>query len=276
MRPRKKMTHNNFFDAGSPFLAHPALTPERTRKELDNILSVLELPRGASVLDVGCGFGRHSLALAECGYQVTGVDPSAAMIQAALQRLSKVETHRAIQEPGVKAVDRPEVVQSTIPARSLIDFHQSKLEDFETDRRFDAALCLFTTLGQISISGDNRDLVPAVFDLLVPGGSFVVEVPQRDPAAAGLITQDRFGTPETFTLIKREYEPGDHTVTEVFTNVSPDKTESFRLAYRLYSRAELEAVLLEAGFSILACFGDYAGSPLTADSPSMLYFAESK
>jgi ubiquinone/menaquinone biosynthesis C-methylase UbiE len=40
-------------------------------------------PRGLSVLDLGCGTGRHSLWLAACGANVTAVDFSAGMLAAA-------------------------------------------------------------------------------------------------------------------------------------------------------------------------------------------------
>lgn len=36
----------------------------------------LQLPRGAHVLDVGCGQGRDAIWLAKSGHRVTGIDPS--------------------------------------------------------------------------------------------------------------------------------------------------------------------------------------------------------
>lgn len=69
----------NFFEDGSPFLAHPLLTAARTAAEVDFIAAELALAAGARLLDVGCGFGRHSIELARRGYAVTGIDPSASL-----------------------------------------------------------------------------------------------------------------------------------------------------------------------------------------------------
>ena len=43
----------------------------------------LSLPSGASLLDLGCGFGRHAVALAKLGYCVSGVDALTPMLNAA-------------------------------------------------------------------------------------------------------------------------------------------------------------------------------------------------
>ena len=47
-----------------------------TRQEVEFLLDLLELPDGARVLDVGCGPGRHVIALARAGLSVTGIDVS--------------------------------------------------------------------------------------------------------------------------------------------------------------------------------------------------------
>ena len=80
------VTTPNFFDAGSPFLKHPLLTAERTAQEIDFIEEYLTVSPGACILDVGCGFGRHSIELARRDFDVTGIDPSAAMIAVAQER----------------------------------------------------------------------------------------------------------------------------------------------------------------------------------------------
>lgn len=47
---------------------------EETEQQTEHIIRHLDLPTGAKVLDLACGFGRHSLLLAQRGYNVTGVD----------------------------------------------------------------------------------------------------------------------------------------------------------------------------------------------------------
>jgi len=47
---------------------------------VDFLIEELALPPGGSILDVGCGTGRHSIELARRGYSVTGLDLSREML----------------------------------------------------------------------------------------------------------------------------------------------------------------------------------------------------
>lgn len=226
---------------------HPLLTSERTAGEVDFVLSRLMLAPGARVLDVGCGPGRHAIELARRGYTVTGIDPSAAMIAAA--------RHRA-----AAAAVSPE-------------FHQIACESFRAESAFDAAICLFTTLGQISSEGENSALVERVYDALVPGGFVVVETPQRSWVTQHLKKAEHLGEGQLYTDVTRSYNEKDRIITEVFEVVSPNATRRYLLRYRLYSHAELIALVESAGFSVLGSFGDYGGNPLGPECPMMVVIA---
>jgi ubiquinone/menaquinone biosynthesis C-methylase UbiE len=65
-----------------------------TRQEVKFLLEELRLKKGARILDVGCGPGRHAVAFAQAGLAVTGVDLSARFLEIAA---------KAASEAGVKA-----------------------------------------------------------------------------------------------------------------------------------------------------------------------------
>ena len=58
-------------------------TAEETGKDADFIRESLDVPPPAKLLDVPCGGGRHSFALAGLGYDMTGVDISTDFLTAA-------------------------------------------------------------------------------------------------------------------------------------------------------------------------------------------------
>ncbi len=50
-----------------------AMKPEYTNAEIKFIKEVVNIPAGAEILDVPCGFGRHTIALAKEGFNVTAL-----------------------------------------------------------------------------------------------------------------------------------------------------------------------------------------------------------
>ena len=60
-----------------------------TEQEVAFLIELLGLPDGARVLDVGCGPGRHLIALAKAGLSVTGVDVSQRLLEIARDRANE-------------------------------------------------------------------------------------------------------------------------------------------------------------------------------------------
>ncbi len=239
------MNELNFFEDGSPFLNHPLLTAERTNLEADFVEGQLGLNKGAAILDVGCGFGRHAIELAKRGYQVTAVDPAKAMI-----------------ERG-----QADAAQANVS----VQFHQMGGEQLQFNNQFDGVIALFTTLGQLSAAhGESSQALVPIFDALKPRGQFIVEVPQLETAVKHLKPFDQFGTDEQGTRIHREFDEASQIVTERFELYGPDDTRHFLLKYKLFSVEQLTKLITETGFTINATFGGYDQSPLVEDCPIMI------
>ena len=181
----------NFFNEGSPYLDHPLLTSERSEEEVDFIITQTGISEGDRILDVGCGMGRHSYELVKRGYRVVGIDPSEAMINAARN-----------QPEGLNP--QP-------------DFIQVRAEDYKADLPFDTAICLYTTLGQIEVSDDNRDLVYVVSQNLRPGAFFIIEIPNKQWVVSNLKTREHFKSNNQYTEITRSYHSTKSMVSENFS-----------------------------------------------------------
>lgn len=119
-----------------------------TEQEIDFVVDALGLGPGRRVLDVGCGPGRHGLALARRGIEVVGVDLS----------------------PEFVALARETAAAEALPAR----FEVLDVRDLAYAGEFDAAICLCQ--GGFGLLG-GRDEV-AVFGRIVravrPGGGLAV------------------------------------------------------------------------------------------------------
>ena len=116
--------------------------------EADYIQRLIERERPGSktVLDLGCGTGRHDFLLAERGYRVTGVDMSADMLQVANAESAKVG---AAKSPR---------------------FAQGDVRSVRLGERFDVVVSLFHVM---SYQTSNEDLISAMRTLrehVMPGG----------------------------------------------------------------------------------------------------------
>src|SRR3954454_21945983 len=120
-------------------------------------------PEGGELLDVPCGFGRHSLRLARAGYRVSGVDRSAALLEEARRRTG------GERWPKWVAADYRELPFA--------------------DASFDAAMNLFSSLGYLGDEEDTRVLAE-IRRVLRPGARLVVELLHRDRLVRGFAEQD--------------------------------------------------------------------------------------
>ena len=108
-------------------------------------------PGARTLLDVACGTGAHLEHLAR-RYEAEGLDVA----------------------PEMLAIAREQV-----PA---IRLHEADMADFDLGRRFDAVVCLFSSIGYVRTRERLRAAVVAMAAHLEPGGVLIVE-PWFEPVA---------------------------------------------------------------------------------------------
>lgn len=78
-----KTKERAFFDQHAAAQDYDAFMPASNQRLIDAFIRLTALPRGARVVDLGCGSGVFSVLLHQVGYRMTGVDLSPALIERA-------------------------------------------------------------------------------------------------------------------------------------------------------------------------------------------------
>ena len=78
---------------------------EDTKQQVDFLIDRLELKGTERILDLACGFGRHSLEFARRGYDVTGVDITPAYIEYATRQAEKEQLHARFMCKDIREID---------------------------------------------------------------------------------------------------------------------------------------------------------------------------
>jgi ubiquinone/menaquinone biosynthesis C-methylase UbiE len=199
------------------------------------------VPDGGELLDVPCGFGRHSVPLARSGYRVTGVDRSPALLEEARRRAGGERW--------------PKLVQA--------DYRELPF----ADESFDGAINLFTSLGYLGDEADTHVLAE-ISRVLRPGGRLVIEILHRDRLVRQFRESDwRLLGEGRLLLEQRTFDLAAGIVQTTQTLIDGNGGRDSRsFSVRVYSATELLAMVERAGFTEARCYGDLEGGPLTPDS----------
>lgn len=118
-------------------------------------------PPGASVLELGAGTGRVSLALAQAGRTVLGVDLAPTM-------LVQAERRKAAASPDVAA---------------RLRFVRGDMAALAFDETFDAVICPFFALAHLPLGTAWRNVFRGVAAHLKPGGLAAFHLPNAEALA---------------------------------------------------------------------------------------------
>jgi SAM-dependent methyltransferase len=226
------------------------MTDAQLKAEAVFIEQRLALEKGALILDLACGTGRHAVELASRGYNVVGYDLSLAMLARAADEA---------QEHGQK-----------------INFLHGDMRELDFEEAFDAVICWTTSFGYFD-DEKNFAVAQRIQRALRPGGLLLLDVVNRDfvaqmqPALAwfegeGCVCMDEARLDFFSSRLK------------VKRTVMLDDGRSREIDYsmRVYSLHELGRLLHDAGFKVTEVTGRTAtpGVFLGAESPRLIVLAE--
>jgi SAM-dependent methyltransferase len=194
-------------------------------------------PGAHALLDVACGTGLHLDAFADLGFDVTGVDVSPVMLDAARRR------------------------------RRDATLHEGDMRSFALDQRFDVVTCLFSS---IAFMTDREQLDRAIGNMvghLRPHGVLVVEPwVQPEDWEVGVVDADAANDAEiAVAKVTRTDKDGEVGVLAMhYLTATADGVGRFDEEHRLglFHDEELADALQEAGLAVHHDFPGITGRGL--------------
>lgn len=216
------------------------------KKDVKSLLRRLRLRPGVRILDVPCGFGRHSIELAQRGFRVTGVDISPALL---------AQAHRRAAANGV-----------------TVDFRRGDMRRLSYRGQFDVVLNLFTSFGYFGDAPDQQ-VLERFRRALRPGGWLVIHLINRDWVMRHYRPQQRSRMGPYVVTEEGTFDLSSSVITTDWRAERGQQVWHGTSRLRLYSCHELLAMLKQAGFSQVKLLGDMRGRPLTLASRWMVLVA---
>jgi len=200
-----------------------------------------------SVLDLGCGPGRHALPLADAGLCVTAVDTSRTL-------LAQLEAAR-----GGRAIETVEADMRT----------------FRRDRAFDLVVIMWTSFGYFDDEADHRRVLDNVRASLKPGGRLVLDMVGLEYLCRNLQPVHLTEYDDGRILVERPVLVDDLTrVENEWLLIDHGRAYPATFSHRVWSAGELRALLAAGGFGNIWIHGGYGGEDYDLDAERQLVIAE--
>ena len=198
----------------------------------DQVQFVAGLLPDGPVLDVCCGYGRHSRPLAELGFATTGLDYSGFLLR---------EAHRL----SASLARPPRWVQGD-------------MRRLPFDATFTGVVNLFTSFGYFDDPADDRAALREMARVLAPGGCLVLDLINRDFLVRNP-TSDWWEEDGRFYLQKSEIDWTRDMATSENIIIHGESVQRFTHRVRLYSLAAVRRLFEDAGLALERVYGGLDG-----------------
>lgn len=217
---------------------YPVMFPkERIAAADEQIEKVLALtkPAGGTVLDLCCGPGRCSIALAKRGFSVTGVDKTKYLLDKARANA---------RASGVK-----------------VEWVQTDMRDFVRSDSFALVLSMFTSFGYFDDKREDLLVLKNLFASLNPGGACLIELLGKEHLARIFQPTTSTVLPDGTTVVERHEIFDDWTrVQNEWLIIRNQRVKRFKFHHTVYSGLELRQQMACAGFIGVTLHGSLDGS----------------
>lgn len=227
---------------------------ENTRLEVDFLIENLRLKGNEKILDLACGFGRHSLELARRGFSVTGVDITADYIAYAKQQAAA----------------------ENLDARFIL----CDIREVNFSNEFDVVLNMADgAVGYLENDDENLKIFDIVSRALRRGGKHFMDIINAeyaevhfpcktwDPGLNGLTLSQFEWNEKTRIMLygQLDLKYGSMLTRPLIEYGNPT---------RLYSLSEVEEIMLRHSMKVKKTWSDYHGELSSENAFQLMVFSE--
>ncbi len=226
---------------------------EDTENQVEFIINTLELTGKERILDLACGYGRHSLSFAKKGFSVVGVDITKDYINDAVKSAKK----------------------NSITA----EFIQSDIRDVNFENEFDVVLNLADgAIGYLETDEENLKIFNVISRALKKGGKHFMDVCNAEHAEH-YFPRTNWEIGEK-SLALAQFDWDNQTRRMLFSGYDmpygdPAQKPEFPAGdpTRLYSIDELSNIFEQREMNIVKAFSDYYGSEASYRNLQLLVYS---
>lgn len=211
---------------------------------LNNLVEELKPAKDATLLDLACGKGRHSIFLNSLGFQVKGVDLSPESIEHANEFANESLSF------GVHDMREP------------------------LEESFDYVLNLFTSFGYFETDQENQAAINTMANALRPGGKLVIDFMNAEKVISNLVKKENKEEEGVTFDIKRELVDG-----HIYKHISfADEGKAYAFSEKVQAlfSADFINYFNFAGLKLEGSFGNYDLEPFNKETSDRLILVASK
>jgi ubiquinone/menaquinone biosynthesis C-methylase UbiE len=215
-----------------------------TNKEAEFIGEVLKAK--GLLLDLCCGTARHSLVLAEKGWNIVGLDISSRLLRVAKGRMRGKHVFPLVRGD-----------MQHLPFRA---------------NTFSIVISMFTSFGYLPSEAEDMKSLKETVRALDQNGRFLIDIANREHLFRVFQKKDWGEFASFYMLEKRTLDAKASKLHSRWTilDKKEGKVRAFNHDLRLYTLPQLRGMLRKAGLKVEEVYGDYDQQALQQESPRLI------
>jgi len=223
--------YKDWFNSAEYLQVYKHRNEQDADKLLNLVFSNVKIKPESRVLDAACGAGRHSIKLAQKGYNVTGFDLSKTLLDVAAE---------TAKEKNVE-----------------IEFVCSDIRKFYSDRKFSLIVNLFTSFGYFETDEDNFRFYENSFEMMNNAGFLVFDYFNSFYLKNNIVPK----SVKTVGLLKitEKREISGNRVKKHILIEKDGNSKNFTESVKLYNANDILYKFKQIGFRNFKIFGNFKG-----------------